>query len=579
VSDRRYLVVALVAIAASITGLANDWAYDDGPMIHLNQRIHGLSNWRILLTTPFWPPPWHEEHYRPVTSLLLALQWTVGGGAPVVFRVTSYLLYAAVSVALYRLARRLLPSGPALAAALLFAAHPVHVEAVAPAVSQSELLVGLLAALMVIRYLECRRSRTGRLGRTDWMVLGGMYLVASLSKEHGMILPVLLLAAEVFLLPGGTDATGGGTLAARIKHLWPGYTFLAGIAAGVVLLRLALLGGQFSGQWTTEALHGLSLGGRVLTMLAVVVQWARLLVWPAHLRLDYAPQEMIASTGFGPAEAAGLVLVVATLGAIWFSRHRVPVSAFGLAWMVLALAPVSNVLIPTGSLIAERLLFLPSAGFLLAIGGAVAATQPMWGGRRVRRAVAVVCGGLVAAGVARSAERHWVWRHEAILTVRSVQDSPRSYRMQRAYGDVLFRLGEDSLALDAYRRALELVPPTHAWLVRNQLARRLWERGRHEEEVAHLLESLRQRPEQEDTRAYLIAAYLVLGRYDDAARESEQALARGPTTPEVFVRLRALADSAALAGAAPGTVRVGIRTGAMLRDQFRGGGGGGTGPL
>jgi hypothetical protein len=552
---RRIGLVAGVAITASMFGLGNQFAWDDGPLLVLDTRLHGLGRWREILTSPFWPAPWSQEHYRPVTSLLLAFQHGLGDGAPVVFRITSYLLYAAVCVALFMLARRLLPAALALAVALLFAAHPVHVEAVAPAVSQSELLVALFAALMVLRYVDRRRSGDGRLTGGDWAFLGTLYVAASLSKEHGMAIPALLAAAEAFLAPAAPWR-------ARLRQLRGGYALLAGLGLGLVALRLALLEGQFSGQWTAEALDGLSPGMRVLTVLAIVPQWVRLFVWPRHLRADYAPQEFVGSTGLGPTEALGLALVLGAVALLWLTRRRAPVVAFGIAWMAVTLLPVSNVIMPAGHLIAERVLFLPSAGFLLAVGGGAAAlasrvvvspaaARLLWAG----------CIVLVGLGIARSAERHRVWRHEALYAVRGVQDSPRSYRMQRAYGDILFQLGEFNLAVEAYQRALTLVPPEAAWRVRNDLARRYREQGETRLEVDELRASLAQVPDQEDARGHLVVALLALGRYEEAKLEVDTALARGVSRPEVFRELRALADSAARVMAPAGSVRVRIRTG------------------
>jgi hypothetical protein len=521
--------------------------------VHLNERVHGLSHWREILGSPYWPPPWNQEHYRPLTSLLFAAQYSLGAGFPLVFRITSYLLYAGAAAGVFLLGTRLLPRHIALGVALLFAAHPVHVEAVAPAVGQSELVVGLAAVMMTIVYLD--RRRAGALAFRDWAVLGGLYAVASLSKEHGLVLPGLLLATEVFLLKG--------PLRARARELWRGYAGLAGLGLGLVLLRFAVLGGQFSGQWTTEALNGLSMGGRALTMLQVVPHWARLLVWPAALQVEYSPQEFMAVTRIGPAEALGLVLLAAWAAGIWLARKRMPGLSFGLAWMAVVLLPVSNVLVPTGSLLAERLLYLPSVGGLLGAGavvtrllgdGAPAASRS----RLLTGAVAL----LALAGVARSAERHRIWRSEAIFSVRGVQDAPRSFRAQRAYGNVLFDLGLKDLALEAYGKAIELSAPTgHAWRVRNDLAARFRAAGESASEAEQLRLSLEENPDQEDSRGHLVAARLVLGQYDRAAREADTALARG-ASPTVFQGLRALADSAARAGAPAGSVRIRVVTGA-----------------
>lgn len=560
------LVVA-VALAASAAGIFNAFAYDDIPFLQLSPRLQGLDRLGEILTSPYWPPPWNQEHYRPLTSLLLALEWTVGSGNPVVFRLVSYLLYAATSAGVYLLASRLLPRPAALAAGLLFAAHPVHVEVVAPAVGQSELVVGLLAVIMTLRYLDGRRR--GALAASEWALLGLLYFLASLAKEHGLVVPSLLVAVELLLVPGG--------LAEKWRATWKGYALLAGVAGAVVALRLVLLAGTFSGQWTAEVLEGLSLSGRALTMLTVVPEYLRLLVWPAHLRLDYGPQEMVASAGFGLREATGALLLVALLATAWWGRRRAPALAFGLAWAGLMILPFSNVLIPTGNLMAERFLFLPSAGFVLAVGGLLGAAAGRWLGGPVPGTGAPAAAGpreagsarpvavaalavLVVAGVARSAERHRVWRNEAFLSVRGVQDAPRSFRAQRAYAEVLFDLDQRALAEAAYREALELAPPSHRWRVRNDLARRYRALGETAQEADQLRASLAEQPEQEDTRGYLIVALLALGRYPDAMAQADSALAAG-ASPTIFSGLRAVADSAARAAAPPGSVRIRLQTG------------------
>jgi len=549
---RGLAAVLAVALAASIAGIGNAFAYDDIHLIELNTRFHSLANWREILTSPYWPPPYNQEHYRPLTSLLFTAQYELGGGGPLAFRITSYALYAGCAAAFLSLAARLLPPGIALAVALLFAAHPVHVEAVAPAVGQSELLVALAALVMAVRYLD-RRKGNGLTGR-DWGLLGALYLAASLSKEHGLLIPALLLALEALLIRGGT-------VRQRASTLWRGYAFLGALTVGLVSLRVALLGGEFSRQWTAEVFDGLSMGGRALTMLGVVPEWARLMLWPAHLQADYAPQEIVAATSLGLKQAAGVLLLLSAGTAWWLARRRAPAISLGVLWMAVTLFPASNVLIPTGSVLAERLLFLPSAGFLLALGGltALLIVEPKPSPSRKKGAWAV-CLLLVLGGVGRSVERHRVWRNEAFFSVRGVQDAPLSYRMNRGYAEILFELDRWDLAMAAYDRALELAPPTHVWRVRNDLARRLRAEGRSDIEVDQLSLSLEQNPDQEDTRGYLIIAFLALGRYSDAAAQADSALARhGDNT--VFRELRALADSAAGSDAPPGTVRVGIRTG------------------
>lgn len=549
--------VVTVALLACVAGLGNELAQDDIYLIEQNVRVHDLSRVVELFRLPYWPPPFSPDLYRPLTSVLLALEYVAGGGTPFIFRLCSYALYVALSAQVLLLARTLLPERFAFGAALLFAAHPVHVEAAALAVSQSELMVGLLAVVMVRRYMD--RRRAGGLAVRDWMVLAVCYLAACLFKEQGLVLPALLIAAEWLLV---RPATGR-----RWSRLLPGFAAMAGVAVLVLIARHAVLG-EIGGSFASEALVGVPLGGRVLTMLRVAVAWVRLLVWPAHLQLDYAPQEIVASQSFGVREIGGALLLIAGVATAWLLRRRAPAYAFAVAWVAIALAPVSNVVLVTAIVLAERTLLLPSVGFVLGVGAlATLVSERIHEHPRafmITRAMTVSCLLAVAAGIARSAERQRVWRNDAVLAVRTVQDAPLSFRAQRVFGDVALDLNQPQLALPAYARSLELAPEAQRWRVRNDIARTYRLRGESQTEAEYLRASLAQRPDQNDARGYLIAADVVLGRYDEAAQQADSAIAHGGS-PTVFAGLRAVADSAARAAAPPGSVRVTINTGDFRR--------------
>jgi hypothetical protein len=356
-----------------------------------------------------------------------------------------------------------------------------------------------------------------------------------------------------------------GSARNRLGSLAPGYALLAAVGGLVVLARAAVFPGNVTGTFTADALTGASLGGRALTMLRVIPTWARLLVWPAHLQADYSPQELIASTGFGAAELGGLVLLVGAILAAWLARSRAPVFTFGLWWTAVALLPVSNVLIPTGILLEERTLFLPSIGILLAAGGLLAAMvrAPLESKDRTaltgRRGLGLVFWCLISlvvlAGVVRSAERQGVWRDETTFRLRSAKDAPRSWRTQLSYGTALFEMGQRPLAVEAYQRAMALAPAHRQWRVRNDLAQRYFEARENELAVEQLQASLAAAPEIEETRHYLVLGYLTLGAYARAGAEADSAIARGFSL-ELFSGLRALADTAARDHVPPGAIKI-----------------------
>jgi hypothetical protein len=415
VRRRPAATIVLLAAAAAVAHLLNDFVYDDVPVVRDNARLHSLPGWRDIVASPWWPPPFVEQLHRPLASLMLAVQWAVGSGNPLPFRIVSVALYIAGAWAVYRLGSRLLTPGAALAAASVFAVHPVHVEAVAQAVNQGDLVVGLAAALMATRYLD--RRRAGDVRVRDWAAIAALYATAMLSKESGYVLPGLLIAAELLVAPAAAPGE-------RLR-LSLGYVGLALVAAGGIGLRLAVLGDAAFLVEPVASLRGLDLGGRIATMLQVVPQWLRLLAFPARLRADFPPDAFPHPSRLGSAEYAGLALLAGAAVVGWLARRSAPAVTFGLAWCAIGLLPVSNI-VPSGIMLAERTLYLPSVGFVLAAGGAAGwlvrrhpAASP-----RLRAVLGVACVLAVAAGLVKSVNRASLWNTAHFVVVPAAPPPP-----------------------------------------------------------------------------------------------------------------------------------------------------------
>ena len=553
------LAVAVLAIATCAIGIHNDFSYDDISLIQNDPRVHSLLAWPSYFTTTYWPAPWPPDLYRPLSTTLFALENVIGAGLPLLFRLVSYALYAGACVATGRLARRPLAPGVALGIALLFAAHPVHVEAVALAVNQSEFIVAILCTAATARYLDARRR--GAPTPSDWTLIATAYAAASLFKETGLVLPALLLAAELCLV----NEPARDRMRDRMRVLWRGFACLGVIATLALIARSLVIPGGGSGTFTAEALVGLGPGGRALTMLKVVPEWLRLLAWPARLQIDYSPGVIVASSHVGLAESLGIALICGAATLAWISRRAAPAVSFGIAWCALALLPVSNVLVPTGIVLGERTLFLPSIGFVVAVGGAL-----QWLRAALPRAslpepaLRIACAALVTAGLVRSAARERDFQNNWVLWYHTARVAPTSYRAQHAFGWILFQVNQPDSAIAAYRRAIAYSPEPQ-W-IRDDLADQLRDRGNDSLALPELEASLRELPNQPVAKTGLIADLIALGRYEDAMREAADAVARHMATG-VTTRLAQVADSAKRAGAPPGSVRLKITT-APTRAQF-----------
>jgi len=550
-SNRRaWLPVAglvFLAVAASVSGLLNQFAQDDFPIIWKNGAVHDLVHSYRFFAQPYWPKPFTPDLYRPLAVISYAIQWAVGGGSPLLFRLVSYLLYAISSIMVFRLCRLLLPFACAFAAAALFAVHPVHVEAVAMAVNQGELWVAIICCGAVERYIRVRRAG-GPLGTRFELGLAGVYLFACFFKENAIVLPGLLLAAEALLIPGGEP------LRARVARGRRLFLLLALVAVAFFAVRTLVLSGDVVGTFTAEGLAYLTMGQRALTMLAVVPHWFRLLLWPAHLQADYSPGEIVAQTSWGPEQTLGALLLFATVLAAILAWRRHRVITFGLAWCAIALFPVHNVLVPTGIVLAERTLFLPSVGAMLALGGLGAMLVERTSDSR-RLALAAAVGALLILGVARSTTRHPVWADQFGLWYDTAnRDAPKSYRAHHALAEMYFLAGSEARAEREYRLAITYAP-VMVGQVYLDYANKLRLRGFCYPADELYRKSLLIHPNNMAARASLVACLMHLGEYREALAESRLGVSYD-WQRATWQWLRDKADSALRFHVPPGSINI-----------------------
>ena len=521
------LAVAGLAMLAAASGLGNGFVYDDVPIILQNPLVHHLALPGRIWGSAYWPA---GLLYRPITSQLFAFQWVVGGGRPVVFHAASLLLMALVALLFWRLASRLLPPVPALSAAALFAVHPVHVEAVGNVVGQAELLAALFSLLAVDRYIAWRTD--GALGPARRTGLAALTLLAILSKETGYMVPLLLVGAELIVVRGGKP---------RSKPLGLAPVFLLQIAVvlSAVLLRIAVLG-PTPAAGPALVLQPLTPAERIVGMLAVVPQWIRLLFWPAHLQAEYGPPALTVGGVPGSAHLLGGLILLSGLALLLWTWRRAPAIAFGLAWTTIALLPVSNILTVTAVVLAERTLFLPSVGAMLAVGGVLGLLMgrlEATGRLGARVAVVATVAALVLAGAIRSARRQPVWRSEADFFPRLEIDGPRTYRGHLIASVFYSRAGRYADAERAARRGLALYQGDPQ--LYEQLGQVLRVQKRCGEAIPVLADGVRRFPDRTVARARLVECALAVGDSARAITIAEEAVRLGqPEFGRTVRRLR-----------------------------------------
>ena len=429
------LVAGLLGVLVFAGCLVNGFTFDDPHIVVENPAVTGGEGWIRVVASHYWSGEKPSGAlYRPLTLVTYRLNRILLGEGPFGYHLVNILLHGLAAGLVYLLCRRLAGESVAAFAAILFATHPIHTEAVVSIVGRGE----LLAAIFVLAAWLLR----GRPWSSALLFLCGMF-----SKENAVILPGLLLAEDLMTRHQGADAP------ARFRAYAPHLAALA-VFLAVRFMVVGPLAGDPAGPFAAT-----DTSTRVLTAVAVLGRGLFLMLFPLRLSADYSYDQIPLVTSMtDPAFLLGTSALIGcvAVGALAWSRARA--ISLGIVVYFGALLPVSNLPFGIGVMLAERLFYLPSLGFCLAAGGAIA-----WLGLRLsaRRAFATACLltlVIAAAYAARAARRTGDWFDQLTLFEATVTASPRSALAQMNLGGVYEALGRHEESEEAYRRAIAIAP-------------------------------------------------------------------------------------------------------------------------
>lgn len=432
----RQVLVALLAVLPYVGTLDNGFVFDDISAIRDNAQLQ-RGDLHALFTNDYWSG-FHGDRsglYRPLTNLSYALQYQAHGNNAFYFHLLNLLLHATCAWGLYHFVLRLTHRDAlALLSALLFATHPALSEGVCALVGRAD----LLAAGFALAALWLHLSFTVRSSFAAALCFG----LALLCKESAIALLVLLPLTDLFQYRSFSRKCYSRShllcaLVALLYLFWR-YQILGSLDVGFI--------DPLDNPLITAPTHL-----RIVDATTIVLRYLGLLVLPAYLSADYSHAALpISST------LISLQLLVATVGiallstALYASFYRLSVVFWGLCWTLAALAPVANILLPIGTIMGERLLYLPAMGFCSAVAALLLRLPP-------RKTWLLSCC-LLCLFATRSAARGNDWHSNYALFQAATQQQPRSARAWRGLGNAALERGETALGLSALERALRIWP-------------------------------------------------------------------------------------------------------------------------
>lgn len=508
------LLLAVVSLVY-LNAFGNAFVWDDVVLIESNPAIKSWSAIGATLTSDILPGGGQGDYYRPLQMLSYRLDHAIWRLDPLGYHLTSTLLHAGAALLFYHLVLLLLGSRPAaVAAALLWAVHPAHTEAVTYVSGRSD---PLAAVFLLVSLLAFARRREAHFSVWRAASLAAFFL-ALLAREAAVILPLLVVLVDWAL--DRRQATTA-TTPWRERILWRYLPYL-GVALLYWGLRLATVG-PTSVQGATSAVP---LGLRFLTTLKTVVEYLAFLLVPLdpHMERRVAP-----AAGLLEPRVMGAALLVGLLGAIAWRFRRTP-AGWGIAWFFVALLPVAN-LVPLATFMAEHWLYVPSMGLFLAAG---------WGLGRLADAgwpqpVAAFLVVATAAWGGLTIQRNRDWRDARTLFTSTVTSAPWSARAWSNLGNARLAAGELEPAAEALERALELYGPgaieaVHAHHYLGVLERR---RDRPDRALEQFRLALAIDPTDALVHSEIAVTLAAQGHDDEARRAFEAALALDPQAPVI----------------------------------------------
>ncbi len=529
------------AVLLSANSVLNDFAFDDRLIITANTPIQDLSTLPEALVSPYWPNEYGRDLglWRPVATAIYGIQWAAWGENPAMFHVMNVVLHGVVTALVVLVLAELAPLALAFVAGLLFAVHPVHVEAVANVVGLAEVLSSAFYLGACLVFLRAGQ----RIGLRRGTAITLLFVLAFLTKESAVT-----LLGVLFLLDGARDNVDFRDVLSYVRRRWAIYVSLTAATGLILIGRYAVLGSVASPLAPLGAALLQDDVPRIWTVASTWPHYFRLLFFPLDLSADYGPAVIPLAFDWTASGVLGVFLVLGTLALtlrLWGTEtlgvDRTPprLFSFGVLWLVITLSPVSNVLFLSGVLLAERTFYLPSLGFvaLLAwIGGELYKER-----RRVAEGALIVVLMLMSV---RTVTRNATWRNNLSVFDTLIREHPESGRAQWLVGDAQYMVGNKKMGNAAYRITISLLNGSYPLLA--ELGRRFIVNGQTEAAKALLLRAWDEYPDKGIAPQLLAGIYHAERDYPSAIEAAEAAIAY--YGPQDFRSNHLLASSLAAEG-------------------------------
>ena len=530
---RVFIVCLTILVLVGIlyfNSLGNQFTNWDDGMIYQNSTIRNL-NWdgiKKIFTLE------KGNTFQPIRMLSYAIDYHFWKLNPLGYHLTNILFYILTCVMVYLALLRLsvhLRGGAsigshervALFGALLFAAHPVHVEAVTWLAARKEVLQGFFFFFAFYLYLK-GREESGRKKITYFVFVLFTILLATLSKPSAVVFPAVILIFEI-------AARQKGWVDFVKKH----WLFFALSVFVSVLFTSILIKVMFDAGGVKPYRGGTFFNNLLVSFYAFLYN-IKLLAFTVNYSAAYTINVPNPILGLRTLLFVGVTLVLTGLS--FWSLKRTKIIFFAFWFFVVTMLPYLN-LIPISTLLADRYVFIASFSYVLLLG---VLFDRLYSYRRARfsegffKLLSIVLFlFLFTVYSLMTIHQNRIWENSYTLWSDAVEKYPGSNTANALMGVVYMEIAMDQEAVKYLEKAVEILP--YDYQSRNNLGIVYGRLNEYGKAFKELMTAIWLQPENDNMKINLAVLHQRIGEYGKAEEIMKLLIGKFPESGIYHFRL------------------------------------------
>ena len=441
------LALTLVSMGLYIGTVGFDYVLDDTIVIQDNNYTKkGFAGLWDILTTESFQGYFGEQkdlvvgaRYRPLSIMMFAMEYGIFGLSPGVSHFVNALLYTLLVLLLFRIISLIKPVKKehhwffslAFVATLIYALHPVHIEAVANIKGRDEVLSAIFSLLTL--FYSWKWIKSDRKIYLLWASVA--FFLGMLAKENTItFLAIVPLTLFVF-----TKRT--------LKKVMTPLVPLLGVTIVYLIMRYQIIGYLLNFDkeiidLLNNPFYGMDASEKLATVFYTLLLYIKLLFFPHPLTHDYYPYH-IPKMNWSDIWPIVSIVTYTALGiwALWSIRKK-SIIAYCILFFIITLSIASNLVINIGTFMNERFLFVPSVGFAFLMGYVITRMLPKKMSISLDRFYSVggvILAVLIAGYMFKNVQRIPAWKNGLALNASSIKVSKNSTRANCFMGTAIFK--------------------------------------------------------------------------------------------------------------------------------------------